>query len=152
MKKIIIFLTLIILTGVLTGCKQSKTISCTLSDKTVAYELSNHYKIHSEDGIVKKVEITENITATDEALLSELEKSEKNQYESNKKSYGGYTYEVKKEDSKVVTNVTIDYSKVDLSKMVADNTNLKPYANDKNELKAEGLVKWYESIGAKCKK
>ena len=75
----------------------------------------------------------------------------KEQYKSNDNKYGGYSYNITKTDDTVISEVTIDYTKMDIEKFIEDNEAVKAYVNDDNQLTVEGVKKMYKSIGATCK-
>ena len=109
------------------------------------------YKIIAKKDIVNKVEITQVIESDDEKVLKDFKSQLEEQYKSNKKTYGGYTYKVNIKGKKLTADVTIDYKKFDLDKFVKANGAMKEYVNKKNELTLDGAKKMYKSTGAKCK-
>jgi len=60
-------------------------------------------------------------------------------------------YYITNKDGKVVSKVTIDYSKIDIDKFVKENPAMKSYVNKYNQITLEGVKKMYESMGATCK-
>lgn len=154
MKKILSVLSLCMIVGIISGCgdKKERTISCDLSQTLAAYELKSNYKIYATGDVVNKVETVETVTSSDESILDTFETSLNTQYETANKTYGGYTYKITNSDSKVESKVTIDYSKVDMDKMIKDNTAMKSYVNGKNRLTVDGALKIYEALGAVCEK
>ena len=66
-------------------------------------------------------------------------------------AYGGYTYEVTREDGKVVSNVTIDYDKMNLEQYATDQPSLAQYIEDGKFL-VDGIIEIYETAGATCEK
>lgn len=152
MKKFIFLLPIFILC--LTGCGNEKTgsIVCTLSSKDAVngYQLNSTYKINYKGEIVESVETEEVVTSDKEEILSTFETSLNNTYKKTNDTYGGYTYKVTKEDGKVTSKVTIDYSKMDIEQFVTDQPALKSYVKD-NKLLTDGLKSMYETLGATCK-
>ncbi len=148
----IIFISISIL--LLSGCGSKKlTTKCTLdSDQSASgYKLESVYNIYSTNGIVDSVKTKEVVTSKNNTILSYFENILKSQYTKAGKAYGGYTFNVKKEDDKVTSEVTIDYNKMDLSKFVRDNASMKSYVNKSNKITLDGAKKIYESLGATCK-
>ncbi len=153
MKKLMTVFALCVCVGVISGCGgASKTIECTLSQKDASYELKSTYKIMATGDVVDKVETVETATSSNKTILNTLESTLNKQYKNQQDSYGGYTYKVTNDGSKVESKVTIDYSKVDMKKFVEDNTALKKFVNKKNRLTVDGVVSIYEALGAVCKK
>ena len=152
MKKFITVIALTICVGIISGCSAcEKTITCTLSQNTIEYNLQATYKIYAKGSVVEKVETVETVTSSDEEVLETLQKTVEEQYKNFNQLYGGYTYDVVNDGSKVESKVTIDYSTLDMSKMASDNTALKPFVNSKNRLTLNGAKAIYEATGAICK-
>lgn len=147
MKKLKL-LVLVLAVILLTGC--DKKMTCTSTSKQSSYTIESKYEITANGENVKQVKVTETITSKEKKKLEDFEKQFKNQYEYNKKTYGGYTYKVTNSNGKVVSTVTIDYNKFDIKKFIKDNAAMKSYTkNDKFTL--SGAKKLYESTGATCK-
>lgn len=150
MKKFFIFLPILLLS--LVGCgEKSGTLVCTLSSNDVinGYKLDSNYKINYFGKTVKSVETIETVVSDSSETIDYFETTLNNTYKKMNDSYGGYVYNVTKEDGKVVSNVTIDYSKVNIEQLVDDQPLLKSYVDD-NKLLLEGLKSMYESMGATC--
>ena len=130
----------------------NKTVHCSMkSDQSKnGYVLETEYVIKAKRSNVKKVFIKETIKSKDEKTIDKFEKNFKEQYEYNKKNYGGFTYKVKKNKDVLKTDVVIDYDKFDMKKFVENNAAMKTYTKD-NKLTLDGAKKLYESTGAKCK-
>ena len=145
---VVVLIILVILLFVVFG---RKTVCTSSSDQSKnGYTLDTEYVIKSKGDNVKTVKVTETITSKDKKTLDKFYKQLKDQYEYNKKNYGGYTYKVTNSNGKVVSKVTIDYNKMDLKKFTRNNAAMSKYTkNDKFTL--EGAKKLYESTGAKCK-
>ena len=154
MKKIIfsltIFLTVVLFTA---GCGSSNKVTCTLeSDQSASgYKLKAEYNIYYDGDVVTKVDTTETIESSNNSILSYFEKATKEQYKTNNEKYKGYDYEVTNKDGKVVSKVTVDYSKQDLKKFVEDNPAMESFVNKDNKLTLDGVKSMYESVGATCK-
>ena len=73
----------------------------------------------------------------------------KTNYEYLNNNYSGYDFSKEKIDNGVKYNVTIDYSKVNLKKMIKDKEIDKDYVkNDK--LTLDGALEMYKKLGATC--
>ncbi len=131
----------------------NKEIICTSkSDQSKnGYILETTYKIKYKNEMVTSINIKEIITSKDKKKLKSFAKQFEEQYEYNKKTYGGYTYKVTNKDGKVESDVTVDYKEMDMKKFIKNNEAMKKFTND-NKLTLEGAKKLYESTGAKCDK
>jgi len=130
---------------------REQSFSCTLhSDQNKnGYVLDTKYEITYKKDIVQTVHIKETIKSENEETLSKYEKQWKDQYSYNKKTFGGYTYKVKKEEGQVVSDVTIDYNDMNLGKFIRFNAAMEEYTKDE-KLTVEGIKKMYEKSGAFC--
>ena len=154
MKKFVFSMALVLTTILfVTGCGSSEKITCTLeSDQSASgYKLKSEYVIYSDGEVVSKVETTETVESTNNTVLAYFEKTLKEQYKTNNDKYKGYDYEVTNKDGKVVSSVTIDYSKMNLNKFIEDNEAMKSFVNSDNKLTVKGVKSMYESVGATCK-
>ena len=154
MKKLLFLIPIFML--ILTGCGETesnevKSISCTLSTNDVVngYQLNSTYKINYVDKYVKTVETEEIVTSDNETIIDTFEETLNNTYQKTNEAYGGYDYKVTKENGKVTSKVTIDYSKMNLQQFITDQPTLKSYSKD-NKLLVEGIKEMYTSLGATC--
>ena len=155
MKKSLKIFSLVVIVVILCGCgiKQKKTtVNCKLSQKNPnnGYELKATYTIYATNGVVDTVKTTEEITSNEESILNYFNTNLNSTYENYNNKYGGYKYKVIMENGKVTSTVSIDYSKMDLKKLVKDNMNMKSAINNENKLKLEGIKSIYKSVGAIC--
>lgn len=162
MKKGLLLVSLLIL---LTGCgeettndvyndiPEQKTMHCEVSTRDVVngYETASDYTIYYTDDYVDKVETVETVTSESEEFLDTMEEYVNTTYEATNSAYGGYTYEVTREDGKVVSNVTIDYDKMNLEQYATDQPSLAQYIEDGKFL-VDGIIEIYETAGATCEK
>lgn len=138
------------------GCSTSKeslkSIKCELvSDQSASgYVSTTTYDIYYEDEIVKMIEQKETIDSSDKNILTFFKDQLESQYKNANDLYGGYSYEIKEEENKIIIITNIDYEKMDISKFLSDNSGMKAYINDNNELTLEGIKKMYTNIGASC--
>ena len=148
MKKYILLLP--VLAICLVGCGEKEgTIVCDLSSKDVVngYELKSTYKINYNGDFVETEEI---VISDSDDLLNTFETTLNDTYKKTNDAYGGYTYNIVKENNQIVSNVTIDYSKMNLEQFAKDQPALKSYIKD-NKMLTEGIQSLYESMGATCK-
>ena len=146
----ILFISLFVI--LISGCgKSNKEVvsTCTLSSNQSSngYKISSNYEIHSKDGLVNSVTTKETVESDNEQVRSYFKKT----LEDNtaNESYGGYTYNVTEDGNKVISDVTIDYSKMNLDKFVNDNSQMKSYIRN-NKISLDGMKKIYEALGATC--
>ena len=148
----ILFISLFVI--LISGCGKSnkEVVSiCTLSSNQSSngYKISSNYEIHSKDGLVNSVTTKETVESDNEQVRSYFKKTLEDSYNTANESYGGYTYNVTEDGNKVISDVTIDYSKMDLDKFVKDNSQIKSYIKNK-KITLEGMQKIYEALGATC--
>ena len=162
MKKGLFLLSLLFL---LTGCGEETkedviqevpkqaTVHCELSSRDVinGYETTAEYTIYYTGDYVDKVDTVETVTSESEEFLDTMEEYVNTTYEATNSAYGGYTYEVTREDGKVVSNVTIDYDKMNLEQYATDQSSLAQYIEDGKFL-VDGIIEIYETAGATCEK
>ena len=160
MKKGLFLLSLLFL---LTGCGEETkedviqevpkqaTVHCELSSRDVinGYETTAEYTIYYTGDYVDKVDTVETIISDSTEILDTMEAYINTTYDSMNDAYGGYTYEVKKEDGKVISNVEIDYTEMDLDQYVTDQPLMANYVKDGKFL-LDGIVEIYEDTGATC--
>ena len=155
MKKFVKIAFAFMLVVLLTGCfGKEKVTKCTLtSDQSASgYKIKSEYNMYYSGDIVNKVVTTETVESKNNTILAYFEKQLKTQYKSNNDNYGGYKYEITNKDGKVVSKVTIDYNKMNMTKFVKDNPAMKSYVNKSNKLTVKGVKSMYQSLGATCEK
>lgn len=129
-----------------------KKVTCTSkSDQSQnGYVIETKEVIYPRGKNVSKVVINQTITSKDSKKLDSFEKQFKEDYASFDKKYGGYKYKVTKTKDKVVSDITIDYTKLDMKKFITDNEAMKKYTKN-NKLTVAGAKEMYEASGAVCK-
>lgn len=161
------YLLLIITCIFITGCEDTKKVEletnisesidiestgaalvCTTDyDYTeLEYVIGSKYVVFAEDDKVTKIVSREIIVANDSTKLDDFE-SYLNENHDAAIQYGGYTSDVKREDNKVISDVTIDYSEFDVKKFAEDNEAVD---SDMTKLSVDDIEKQYVSLGAKC--
>ena len=131
--------------------KKVTICSRTLDQSASGYKINNEYKIKSLLGTAKTVQITDTITSKNNTILAYFEKQYKDVYTEQNKKYGGYTITSERKGDTVVVKAKIDFSKVKLSELAKDNTNI---SNDikNNKLSLDGAKKLFTNMGAACEK
>lgn len=166
MKKKITIIFMIMICFIISGCEaeQKVTLDTNISDginidddgaKLICtidmdyteynYTLGSKYVVFAnKDNKVTKVKSSEIINSSDEEKLDEFE-SYLNSNHDLAMQYNGYTYDVKREKDKVISEVTIDYNEFDLKKFVEENKSVTD-----EELTIDSIEKQYVSLGATC--
>ena len=140
---------------IITMCNKKSNLEvgkCTfVSDQSASgYVSTTNYEINHLDDIVDNIKIVETIESSDKNILSFFKEELSKQYKSANDLYGGYKYDIKEEDNKLIVTTTIDYNNVDITKFVEDNPGMKDYVNTDNKLTFDGVIKMYKNIGATC--
>lgn len=154
MKKKLFLIIIICLCFTSTGCGKSlKTTKCSsIIDQSVnGYKINTNYIVHSKKGIVSTIEIEQVIESDKNDILEDFKTDLTTQYEKYNTIYGGYTFEFKEKDNKLILDITIDYDNLNMSKFILDNTSIKKYLNDDNKLTLDGVKKMYSTSNIKCK-
>lgn len=143
---------ILIVTVLFSGCHNNKIINCNLSfnDKKNGYELTSIYKIYSSNNEVYKVISKETINSKSNDTLNYFKDNLTKVYKDAANQYGGYSYKIKKDKQEIISNVTIDYNKMNLNKFINNNVEMKAYVNKNNKLTTQGMVKIYSNMGAIC--
>lgn len=166
MKKKIAIIFMIMICFIISGCEaeQKVTLDTNISDginidddgaKLICtidmdyteynYTLGSKYVVFADkDNKVTKVISSEIINSSEEEKLDEFE-SYLNSNHDLAMQYNGYTYNIKREKDKVISEVTIDYSEFDLKKFIEDNKS-----TNSEELTIDSIEKQYVSLGATC--
>lgn len=119
-------------------------------DVTSNYEINSTYTVYSKNKIAYKVETIEKVTSDSAEVLNSFETSLNNSYSQLNNAYGGYKYEITKKNNELVSNVLIDYSKVNLEQLAKDQPTMKNVMDDNYNILLDGLLGTYKSIGATC--
>ena len=83
------------------------------------------------------------------SILDTLEETLNSTYSASNDAYGGYIYKITRSDNEIISDVFIDYKKMDLEQFVTDQPVLKSYMKD-GKLTVEGIKSIYTSMGATC--
>lgn len=155
MKKVISILSVFLVVLMVSGCGEeqkefTRTCTMTQNDVTQGYKLESIYTIYGKGDVVNKVTSVETVTSDSNDILNYFETNLKSTYDQYNQTYGGYTNNVVNKDGKVVSETTIDYTTMNLTKYVQDNSVMKNFVNDDNQLLVEGLITIYQQTGAIC--
>lgn len=131
--------------------KQYDSISCRLEKNLDSYKLSSEYEItYDNNNNVVKVFTNEVLTSDDEKILDTFETAVKTQLDIFK-DLKYYNYEIKRSKGKLLQTTTIDYSKIDINKFIAINSDISSMFTD-GKLKLDTIISIYEELDAVCKK
>ena len=151
----ILFISLFVI--LISGCgKSNKEVvsTCTLSSNQSSngYKISSNYEIHSKDGLVNSVTTKETVESDNEQVRSYFKKTLEDSYNTANESYGGYTYNVTEDGNKVISDVTIDYSKMDLEKSTGNvkAVNLASNISALITFILAGKILWTLGLAASC--
>ena len=120
------------------------------NQKADGYKIENTYNVISKNGIVNKIIKKGIVISKKNEVLKSFEKQIKEQYEYNKKTYGGYTYQISNKKGRLEVDVTVECDKMHLEKFIKDNEAMQQFVNSNNKVTLKGAKKLYKSIGAKC--
>lgn len=131
---------------------KTKVVTCKLEKEDTAnsYTLVTTYELTVEDEIVKQNKMKEVITSSSQDMLTYFETYMKTTYESMNTKYGGYEYSIVNDGKQVISNTTIDYTKVDIEKMIEDDASMKLMVNSDNEVTLSGVKSVYTTLGIEC--
>ena len=160
MRKLNIVLCLLI-SLVLTGCFNNKKDDDVTNDDDVlitvcrgqqeisdGIEANFRYEITSKNNNVLSLVSTETIETSDIEYLESAKKSMEDTH-SIYKDIKYYEYEITVDDNKLVSTVDIDYSKIDIDKLISiDKANENIVVDGKVNLNY--LKNMYESLGSVC--
>ena len=155
MKNILEFLAVFLFVIILAGCTsktEEKVVRCTLklNDAAQNYEIESVYSIYTDGSVVNKVETTEIVTSDDDYVLDYFENYTNTMYTNMNNAYGGYDFNITKEDGKLISDTKVDYLKLDREKLAKDEPTMKSYMNDDYMITLEGIKSMYEQMGATC--
>ena len=148
-------LVLVLFVFLLVGCsKEEKVKTCKVQsiENESGYQITTKYDIYSNGKIVSRVNMNQVIQSDKKDILEYYQKEYNSMYKKYNKTYGGYTYDIRIDNNKLICNVNIHYKKLNRKKYIEDNTGLKKFINKNNHyFTVDGIVKMYESLGASCK-
>ena len=125
-------------------CKYDK------KDEENKYTIGNKYAIKIEDGVVSNIHSIEIIEANKLELINDFESYINENYDKIK-AYGGYEYEIRHENNKLITEVNINFNEFSIETFALNNQEILEYLNEEYKLSEENILKYYEDLGAECK-
>lgn len=133
--------------------KELSTMKCNINMNAANYQIETSYEIYYRGRIVEKTINTSKVVSSSSKTLMEQKQAFTNMntyYENMNNLYGGYSYEVKTTNNTVSSIITIDYTKVDLEKLINNDSNMKKLVNNNNQMLISKVKNTYESMGANC--
>lgn len=150
MKRIFILIFVLLLTGCF---NKNELMVCTsnISNAKQNYKSNITYNVYHKNNIVTKVTIDEVYTSDSLDMITYFNESRSAIYDNYNKLYDGYSYKIQKSNNRLEINTTIDYSKVNVKKMVRKKIIDKDYVDNYYNLTRLGAKTMYENMGATCK-
>ena len=147
MKKLISIIFILFLVG----CSKGKYLTCDIDveNNIQNYVMTGTYKIYYDNNYVKKIEKKEKYISSDRSIINYFDEYKNLEYYNLKDLYGGIEYKINKNETSVNLNVNINLDLVDIKNMLKNGYINKDYIIS-NKLTTSGIVKFYESKGAKC--
>ena len=147
MRKIIVMIVIL----VLCGCSKDKYYVCTsnINNDIQKYDLIATYKIYYEKNFVTKIEEEEVYYSKKEETLNYFYEYKNLDYKNLNNLYGGITYDLILKKDRVKLNSSLDFSKINIKKMLKNKYLVKDYVVS-NKLTTSGATYIYESKGAIC--
>ena len=130
--------------------ESSKNIHCTLSTENNGVSLNSEYTIHVNGKYADKVETLETVNVSSDELANVYKSYFENTYNAMNDSYGGYDINVSIDGTKVTSDTTIDYTKMNIEQLAKDDSSINSIVEN-GKIKADGLRSVYETMGANCK-
>ncbi len=124
-------------------------ITCTSSRSSTQYELSSTYTIYHDGKYVNYVHSVTYLFSSNSNLLDSMYESELADYKKMDEKYGGYDYDVSRMNNKVVSDVKIYYSNMNIQKLVGDDPSLSKYIKS-GKMLVDGMKDYYVTKGAVC--
>lgn len=151
MKKIYLLL-IPLFALLLVGCGKSNTekLVCTLERTTQGVEIKMTYTLEHDGTYVSGVRFYEEYATDDSALLETVKKQVEDQYNSLNDKYGGYTIDITTNGNRIISDVRINYNKMNLDQLLKDNPSLSSYIEDGKMLLSK-MKSQYDAVGLTCK-
>ena len=150
MKKIIILgITLLIF---ITGCKaeSERKMIYTRTANMNGVKMDLRYEVTYQGNNVNKVQTTEKVESTSKETLNTYKETVENLY-SNFDNIDHYNYDVKIDGNTLTSTTDIDYTKIDIDKLLEIDSSIEQLLNDDNKVDLEKITQVYKSAGASCK-
>lgn len=151
MKKLLWIIPILLLVAGCGKAEKKGSITCTYSTNDVinGYKLEARYTLNYSGDYATSVDTEEIVTSENEDILKTFEDTLNQTYSATDNAYGGYDFKVTNENNKVVSKVTIDYTKMDIASLAKDQPSLASYIKN-DRLTVEGVKSIYTTMGATC--
>ena len=135
----------------LTGCKSSNVIECTMDSPSsfTDYKFTAKYSIYKDGEYVKSITSVEKYTADDTEALINLKNEAEAMYKAYNDKYKGYVYTINIDGNTLESKVIVNYDVLDYKKYLEDNPVMENYTKN-NRFTVEGAKAMYALLGAKC--
>ena len=162
MRKRLLFLLVLLVT--LSGCgkkeiqdnkvttgqvENENVIVCTSNQSSTQYELNSTYTIYHDGRYVDYVHSVTYLFSSNSKLLDSMYESEREAYKKMDEKYGGYDYDVSRMNNKVVSDAKINYSDMNIQKLISDDPSLSKYVRN-GKMLVDGIKDFYMTKGATC--
>lgn len=127
-----------------------QSFNCNLTNETDEYKLESIYTVQYKEDVITMVLFYEEIDSDDKDVITDLYEEKSNKYKNFNNSYGGLLYNIGKGSKRLTFEVSIDYTKVNMNALLENDSTLKNYVNDKNQLTVNGIKEYYYSLGIVC--
>ena len=135
--------------GIETTSKTEKVMKCSITANNGTYSLVSTYEVYHDGEYVSTIKTTENLKAASKSDLDYMEEYLDSLYSQMKNNYGGYTYTIDNDGSKVVTHITADYTTMNLNKLLQTDSTASIYIEN-GKVTLSGLKTLYQQSGISC--
>lgn len=154
MKKGLLLTTILCGLLLFSGCgNKEQKLTCTLSkeDTATGYKMNSNYEVTAKGNKVTQVKTTEVVESESDEILEYFKTYIEESYTKMDEAYGGYDFTATIENQKLTVDTTIDYTVLDLDKLVKADSTMKQFVDKNNNLTLDGIQDLYEALGATCK-
>lgn len=152
MKKKILFVALLTMILIVTGCnakQETKTLNCSLKGTIMeGIETNSNYKVAYQGEYVQTIETKETVTSDNQEYLETLKQTVESIY-SPYKNVEHYNYDVTVNGNTLISTTFIDYSKIDVNKLLEINSAFGTLIED-GKLKVSDVKNVYKQMGITC--
>ncbi len=127
----------------------SKTMVCTSSSQATGTKVTLKYTAKHDGKYVTTLILDEKYDTESTEYANAYEELLKETYEGAKEKYGGYTVKIERHDLSIISYVEIDYTKVDISKMLSDSPEMASFMEG-NKILLSKLKEYYLGLGISC--
>lgn len=135
----------------LVGCDKEKSFVCNLDiyNTTQDYSLHAIYKVYYKGNYVKRIVKKDVYSSDNIEMLNYFEQYKNLEYDNLNSIYGGFDFEIKKDETNLTINTNINLNEVNVKKMLIDKYIDSNYIIS-NKLTISGIKYFYKEKGAVC--